>query len=323
MKKRQGVLLRTSAGFCLLAVSLAAPSVSFAESPANWQSTVSSLLGSLNEVQKTYAGVSGSVAQMPVSGLAPREKAAAALELIRANVAEAGRSGKVPQDLLQNTLIAIGEAQNALTSDNAQTIAWSLETVGQQVKAIDASFTGQPLPEGARQERPTLAGGGTKMPERSASAAAPEDQSARTVAEQRTGMVPNTPQLPNSNTEERIAEARPNAPVQAAPEQPLPQVAQQGQRPAQADAVASLKQNDVVGKYLYDKDGNEVASIQAVKTSPDGKIEAMTIDVGGFLGIGARQVSVPVDQLRLNGSRIEASSLTASQIRSLPHSASN
>ena len=323
MLKGQRLLLRSSAGVCLLAMSLAAPSVSFAEGVENWQSTVSSLLSSLNEVQKTYAGVSGTVAQMPVSGLAPREKAATALELIRANVLEAARSDKVPHDLSQNTLIAIDEAQNALRSDSAQTIAWSLETVSQEVKAIDASFTGQPQPEGARQERPTLAGGGTKTPERSTSAAAPEDQSARTEAEQRTGVVPNTPQGPNASTENRIAEAQPNAPMQQRkPEEPLPQVTQPSPRPAEANAVADLKPNDVVGKYLYDKDGNEVASIQSVNASPDGKIDSVTIDVGGFLGIGARQVSVPVTLLRLNGSRVEASSMTTSQIRSLPHSAS-
>ncbi len=52
--------------------------------------------------------------------------------------------------------------------------------------------------------------------------------------------------------------------------------------------------------------------------SPDGKIQAVEIDVGGFLGIGARKVAIPADQLQLKGDRITASSLTADQIRNLP-----
>ena len=323
MIKRQRLLFSSSAGLCLLAVSLATPSVSFAESTANWQSTVSSLLESLDNAQKTYSSVSGSVAEMPVSGLAERQKAATALELIRANVLEASRSGKVPQDLVQNTLTAINEAQTALTTESAQTIAWSLATVGQEVKAIDASFTGQPQPEGALQERPTVASGGTKSPERSPLAAAPEDQSARTVAEQRTGVVPNTPQLPNATTENRIAEARTDAPMQQAkPEQPLPQVvptqqpAESAPKPAQS-ALADMTQSDVVGKTLYDRNGDSVASIQGVRLGPDGKIEFVEIDSGGFLGIGARRIAVPVNQLHAQGNRIEAA-LTTSEIQNLP-----
>ena len=82
-----------------------------------------------------------------------------------------------------------------------------------------------------------------------------------------------------------------------------------------------MKRDNVVGKWLYDKSGNAVAMIQDVKTSPDGKIQAAEIDLGGFLGIGARRIAVPADQLQKKGDRIEATSMTSDQISNLPHEA--
>ena len=82
-----------------------------------------------------------------------------------------------------------------------------------------------------------------------------------------------------------------------------------------------MKRDNVVGKWLYDKSGNDVATIQDVKTSPDGKIQAVEIDLGGFLCIGSRRNTIPADQLQNKGDRIEATSMTAEQISNLPHEA--
>ena len=79
-----------------------------------------------------------------------------------------------------------------------------------------------------------------------------------------------------------------------------------------------MKRDDIVGKWLADKNGGDVAKIVDVKTSPDGKIQAAEIDVGGFLGIGSSRIAVPVDALQLKGDRIQATSMTADQIRNLP-----
>ena len=111
---------------------------------------------------------------------------------------------------------------------------------------------------------------------------------------------------------------------QAAPEKPMQQSAQAPQ-PAQPtpqqsaaqNAVANMKRDAFIGKYLYDKSGNSVAEIQDVKTSPDGKIQAAELDVGGFLGIGSRRVSVPVDKLQMKGTGSK-STMTSEQIRDLP-----
>ena len=150
------LVLWSSASLCLLATGVAAPAVSSAQqNDPSWTAP----LNTLNDAQKTYAGVSGMVSEMHQYGLASRAKAAQALEQIRSGVLQVRSSDKVPEDLLHSTLIAINEAQTALTTDNAQTIAWSLQTVGLEVQDLRSKLTGQKPPvETASQERPTGSG---------------------------------------------------------------------------------------------------------------------------------------------------------------------
>ncbi len=341
------LLLWSSAS--LLAISIAAPAVSFAQQndPAAtaFQSNIAAPLNTLNDAQKKYAEVSGMVSEMYQYGLPVREKAAQALEQIKSDVRQVQSSNKAPQDLLQNTAIAIDEAQTALTTDSAQAIAWSLETVGLQVKAIEAQLTGQNPPAvTASQERPTGNGGGTRAPQQASTGGTAEQRGPRVAeAEHQTGVTPQTPQGPNSNVETRISNERgQNGPMQqAAPEQPMQQSAQAqpagqpgqtsqqpigSKAPSAADnqpvpqqnALASMKPNDVVGKQLYDRNGNAIAMIQDAKVGPDGKIQAVGVDVGGFLGIGSRHVDVPADTIQVKGNQI-TSSMGSEQIRNLPH----
>jgi len=328
--------LWSRASLCLLAAGVAAPAVSFAQqNDPNWAAP----LNTLNDAQKTYGGVSGMVSEMHQYGLATRSKAAQALEQIKSGVIQVRNSDKVPQDLLRSTLIAIDEAQTALTTDSAQTIAWSLQTVGQEVQAVQAKLTGQNLPQTASAERPINHGGGTQAPDQSSTAKAPEQPESRVAeAERKTGVVPQAEQGPNSNVEKRVRDERgQSGPMQqATPERPMDKTAQApaqpaqqpaGQKPAdtaanqpaQRNTLASLKRDDIVGKWLADKNGNDVARIADVKMSSDGRIQAAEIDVGGFLGIGSRRVAVPVDELQLKGDRIEATSMTSDQIRNQPH----
>ena len=149
------------------------------------------------------------VSEMHQSGLASRAKAAQALGQIRSDVLQVRSSDKVPEDLLHSTLIAIDEAQTALTTDSAQTIAWSLQTVGQEVQAVQAKLTGQNPPQTASAERPINHGGGTQAPDQTSTAKAPEQQGARVAeAERKTGVVPQPEQGPNANLEKRVRDER-------------------------------------------------------------------------------------------------------------------
>lgn len=127
------------AGLCLIAAGTAAPAVSFAQQnnadPA-FQTALAAPLSSLKEAQDTFAKEPGMVSAMPGGSFAPREKARAALGLVKANLLQVINSDKIPRDLAADSLNAIQDAEAALRTDGAQTIAYSLETVRQEISAI-------------------------------------------------------------------------------------------------------------------------------------------------------------------------------------------
>jgi hypothetical protein len=49
----------------------------------------------------------------------------------------------------------------------------------------------------------------------------------------------------------------------------------------------------LVGKDAFSSDGTRVGDVRAVKTAPDGRITALLVRTGGFLGFGGRTVEIP------------------------------
>ncbi|HET6469046.1 MAG TPA: PRC-barrel domain-containing protein [Geminicoccaceae bacterium] len=80
-------------------------------------------------------------------------------------------------------------------------------------------------------------------------------------------------------------------------------------------SVDNLMNRDVV-----DMNGNSIASVSDLLIGADGTISKVLIDVGGFLGIGARTVAVDIEQLQVqpgeDGDLVV--SMTEEQIRNLP-----
>jgi hypothetical protein len=96
-----------------------------------------------------------------------------------------------------------------------------------------------------------------------------------------------------------------------------PSQAQEQQGTAQPEGIAALQKNQVVGKTLYDRNNNDVGKIDSAQEASSGNIQSVQLDVGGFLGIGAKRVSIPANQVQLEGGRL-TTSMTADQIRNLP-----
>src|SRR3546814_18686276 len=72
------------------------------------------------------------------------------------------------------------------------------------------------------------------------------------------------------------------------------------------------------GKDLYGADNQKVGEIDKVLMGPDNKANSVLVDIGGFLGIGAETVAIPVAQLRADGDRVVAQNLTKDQARAMP-----
>lgn len=72
---------------------------------------------------------------------------------------------------------------------------------------------------------------------------------------------------------------------------------------------------DLVGQTVYGSNGEEIGEIQDIVARSGGSSPEALVGVGGFLGIGERDVAIPLSQLRMDGDRVTTSmtkeSLTA------------
>ena len=103
------------------------------------------------------------------------------------------------------------------------------------------------------------------------------------------------------------------APTEAAPaaaELPVSSQNMFGSPPSEdADKVGFVESKDgqllvssFIGQTVYESDAADAASVGKLNdliTSPEGEIQAAVIGVGGFLGVGEKDVAVSPDQLQL------------------------
>jgi hypothetical protein len=61
--------------------------------------------------------------------------------------------------------------------------------------------------------------------------------------------------------------------------------------------AADIRSEDLVGTTVYGMNDANVGEIGDVVLTQDGKVDAVIIDVGGFLGIGEKEVAVGMDNL--------------------------
>jgi hypothetical protein len=67
----------------------------------------------------------------------------------------------------------------------------------------------------------------------------------------------------------------------------------------QADvAFTSITTDEIVGTAVYGSNDNWVGEISDLALTADGEIEAVVVDVGGFLGIGQKPVALSMEQIQ-------------------------
>jgi hypothetical protein len=68
---------------------------------------------------------------------------------------------------------------------------------------------------------------------------------------------------------------------------------------------------------LVDRSGNDIGDVEEVLTDASGQPAAVAAEVGGFLGIGDKEVIIGLDQLRVNGDDL-TTTLSKEQLEALP-----
>ena len=88
--------------------------------------------------------------------------------------------------------------------------------------------------------------------------------------------------------------------------------------PSSAQPGANAMQVDrLVGKTVENPNGDNVGDIESVYVKPDGKVDSVILGVGGFLGIGEREVAIKWSDLNVSGDKI-TTAMTKEQLKALP-----
>jgi hypothetical protein len=75
-----------------------------------------------------------------------------------------------------------------------------------------------------------------------------------------------------------------------------PEVTREGYRAAEATELTTDK---LTGATVYGKNDENVGEINRLVLSADGKIDRVVLDIGGFLGMGEREIAVTMDELNI------------------------
>ena len=88
----------------------------------------------------------------------------------------------------------------------------------------------------------------------------------------------------------------------------------------EVDAVATgwSAKNSLLGKRVHNEANESVGSIGDLIVAPDGSLSYAIVEVGGFLGIGQREVAIPVKQFNMADDKIVLPGATKDALKDLP-----
>jgi sporulation protein YlmC with PRC-barrel domain len=67
----------------------------------------------------------------------------------------------------------------------------------------------------------------------------------------------------------------------------------------QLNGIQLMSASDYIGKTVYDQSGNNIGEVNDLIVSGDGNVEAVILGVGGFLGIGEKDVAVNTQAVQM------------------------
>ena len=88
--------------------------------------------------------------------------------------------------------------------------------------------------------------------------------------------------------------------------------------PEPAPLLAAIHSDDLLDATVRNDRNQSIGTVEALLISPDGKVAGVVLDVGGFLGVGARQVVVRMDQLSMVGKDIRLNQGSKESLQALP-----
>jgi sporulation protein YlmC with PRC-barrel domain len=65
-----------------------------------------------------------------------------------------------------------------------------------------------------------------------------------------------------------------------------------------------MRANKIIGASVYDRNNAKIGSVQDIVLDRDGRVAAVVVDVGGFLGMGAKDVAVRLSDIKTDNNRL-------------------
>jgi sporulation protein YlmC with PRC-barrel domain len=90
-----------------------------------------------------------------------------------------------------------------------------------------------------------------------------------------------------------------------------------------AEATEKMKPDHVrasqmIGKDVFGADDKDIGSVADLIVDKEGKIQQIVLSVGGFLGIGDKQIAVPMDQVKVGQDERLTVGMTRDQLEQAP-----
>jgi sporulation protein YlmC with PRC-barrel domain len=79
-----------------------------------------------------------------------------------------------------------------------------------------------------------------------------------------------------------------------------------------------LAVTDLVGREVRDVEGNSIGEVTDLVVDQDQRVEAVVVEVGGFLGIGAKPVLLAASELQTDEQDVVRIGLSRPQLDQLP-----
>src|SRR5580693_8446563 len=84
------------------------------------------------------------------------------------------------------------------------------------------------------------------------------------------------------------------------------------------ETAGQWRASKLIGLNVYNDAGEKIGDISELIVDRDGKLEAVVVGVGGFLGLGEHDVAIPYSQIRWVERPVTASSTSTTQRRPEP-----
>ena len=92
-----------------------------------------------------------------------------------------------------------------------------------------------------------------------------------------------------------------------------------GDEPYTGEVLTGVTADELIGMNVVDAAGETVGSINAFLLGQDGQVDHAIVDVGGFLGFGAKSVAIPVEELQVAPDQDEVVvTMTREQLDAMP-----